>query len=166
MLTSLLLPAHQGWRVYAGVRRIADGQHVAAGRPSITPVTLDVTQSDSIQAARQLVEAERGQQGLQVTGWSGIPPPHPSGCLLLLQNGAGSPHQYSLRALHAAGSLHGHMEGVFALQQCRHQQHQQPQHPAAAPHATLVSLRATPCLTGSGQQRRQGRAGASGAHAT
>ena len=55
----------RGWRVFAGVRREADGSGVQALAPAlIVPVQLDVTDARSIAAARDFIEASVGQTGL------------------------------------------------------------------------------------------------------
>ncbi len=57
--------AGRGHRVFAGVRRREDGDALrAAGGESVTPLSLEVTSSESIQAAVKSVEAELGDQGL------------------------------------------------------------------------------------------------------
>lgn len=43
--------ASQGWYVYAGVRKAADAEALAAAHPGITPLMLDVTEAESIRAA-------------------------------------------------------------------------------------------------------------------
>jgi NAD(P)-dependent dehydrogenase (short-subunit alcohol dehydrogenase family) len=59
------LLAARGWRVFAGVRREADGSRVQALAPAlIVPVRLDVTEATSIAVARNLIEAAVGQTGL------------------------------------------------------------------------------------------------------
>jgi len=59
------LLASRGWRVFAGVRREADGNRVQALAPDrIMAVRLDVTDATSIAAARDLIEAAVGQAGL------------------------------------------------------------------------------------------------------
>ena len=59
------LLAARGWRVFAGVRREADGHRVQALAPAlIVPVRLDVTDATSIAAARDSIEAAVGQTGL------------------------------------------------------------------------------------------------------
>jgi NAD(P)-dependent dehydrogenase (short-subunit alcohol dehydrogenase family) len=42
--------AGQGWDVYAGVRKPADGDELVQGSPRITPVVLDITDGDQIGA--------------------------------------------------------------------------------------------------------------------
>ena len=49
--------AQQGWRVFAGVRKQADADALAADHPNITPLILDVTDSASIGAAVATVSA-------------------------------------------------------------------------------------------------------------
>jgi NAD(P)-dependent dehydrogenase (short-subunit alcohol dehydrogenase family) len=54
-----------GFRVFAGVRRAADGDALrAAASASLTPVHIDVTDAASIQAVAAEVQAEVGQAGL------------------------------------------------------------------------------------------------------
>jgi NAD(P)-dependent dehydrogenase (short-subunit alcohol dehydrogenase family) len=48
--TALRLADH-GWQVFAGVRRIQDGEQLASGRAGrISPVTLDITDADQVRA--------------------------------------------------------------------------------------------------------------------
>jgi NAD(P)-dependent dehydrogenase (short-subunit alcohol dehydrogenase family) len=55
-----------GWRVFAGVRRDGDGRSlVERTSPRVTPIELDVTRQETIDAARALVEAAVGEGGLQ-----------------------------------------------------------------------------------------------------
>ena len=65
--TALLLDA-QGYRVFAGVRKEADARELTKdGSDRLAPVTLDVTQADQIEAARQRVAevvADEGVVGL------------------------------------------------------------------------------------------------------
>jgi NAD(P)-dependent dehydrogenase (short-subunit alcohol dehydrogenase family) len=57
--------ASRGVRVFAGVRRVADGAALAArAGANLTPVTLDVTSDASIAAARDAVGAAVGASGL------------------------------------------------------------------------------------------------------
>ncbi len=57
--------ARQGWHVFAGVRRIQDGEAlVAQAGAAITPLLLDVTRRDQIAAAEKLVRAAVGDAGL------------------------------------------------------------------------------------------------------
>jgi NAD(P)-dependent dehydrogenase (short-subunit alcohol dehydrogenase family) len=54
-----------GFRVFAAVRREADGQALASkASPALTPVICDVTDAAAITAARQAVEAAVGEAGL------------------------------------------------------------------------------------------------------
>jgi NAD(P)-dependent dehydrogenase (short-subunit alcohol dehydrogenase family) len=55
-----------GYRVFAGVRKQEDAESLlkAAVHDRITPVTVDVTEGPSIQAARATVEDEVGERGL------------------------------------------------------------------------------------------------------
>jgi len=51
-----------GWQVWAGVRRLQDGESlIRASTGHITPVVLDVTRADTIDAARQMIEVRAGQ---------------------------------------------------------------------------------------------------------
>jgi NAD(P)-dependent dehydrogenase (short-subunit alcohol dehydrogenase family) len=57
--------AARGWRVFAGVRRIEDGERlVAKAGSAITPLLLDVTRGDQIAAAVESVRAVIGTGGL------------------------------------------------------------------------------------------------------
>ena len=59
------LLAERGWRVFAGVRREANGGRVQALAPAlIVPVQLDVTDATSIATARDSIEAAVGPAGL------------------------------------------------------------------------------------------------------
>ncbi|MEV6275794.1 SDR family oxidoreductase [Nocardia sp. NPDC051832] len=49
--------AEQGWRVYAGVRKIADGEALAAEHPAIVPVVLDITDAGQIAALDEVLPA-------------------------------------------------------------------------------------------------------------
>ena len=63
-VTALLL-AREGFRVFAGVRREADGERLrAAASGGLTPVMLDVTDASSIDAAARGVEGAAGPGGL------------------------------------------------------------------------------------------------------
>lgn len=54
-----------GWRVFAGVRKEADGQRLKQGASDrLTPITLDVTDQQQIDAAAQTVGAAVGDGGL------------------------------------------------------------------------------------------------------
>jgi NAD(P)-dependent dehydrogenase (short-subunit alcohol dehydrogenase family) len=62
--TTRLLAA-RGWRVFAGIRREADGSRVQALGPAlVVPVRLDVTDATSIAAARAFIETAVGNAGL------------------------------------------------------------------------------------------------------
>jgi NAD(P)-dependent dehydrogenase (short-subunit alcohol dehydrogenase family) len=63
--TSLAL-ARSGYQVFAGVRRLADGEALVAADPSgrVRPVILDVTDQDSVAAAAEHVGALVGAAGL------------------------------------------------------------------------------------------------------
>jgi len=54
----------RGFRVFAGVRRDADGTDLTAERPSLEPLHIDVTDATSIAAARDRVASELGEAGL------------------------------------------------------------------------------------------------------
>ena len=54
----------RGFRVFAGVRRDADGTGLAAERPSLEPLHIDVTDATSIAAARDRVASELVEAGL------------------------------------------------------------------------------------------------------
>ncbi len=56
--------AGRGFRVFAGVRRSADGEALQAKSASITPVLLDVTDQCSIDSASREVAGAVGDQGL------------------------------------------------------------------------------------------------------
>ena len=47
--------AAQGWKVFAGVRKAADGDALVAAQPSIIPLILDVTKPEQIRTAAQIV---------------------------------------------------------------------------------------------------------------
>lgn len=54
-----------GMRVFAGVRKVADGEAlVAKASVQLMPVRIDVTDAGSIASAAKVVEAELGEQGL------------------------------------------------------------------------------------------------------
>src|SRR6188474_2585145 len=54
-----------GWQVFAGVRHQADAEALQGqASPRLKPVFIDVTDTDSIQAATALITAELGQIGL------------------------------------------------------------------------------------------------------
>jgi NAD(P)-dependent dehydrogenase (short-subunit alcohol dehydrogenase family) len=62
--TALLLDA-EGYRVFAGVRKEADARELSQeGSDRLTPLTIDVTEADQIESARQQVTAALGDQGL------------------------------------------------------------------------------------------------------
>ncbi|HEX8992984.1 MAG TPA: SDR family oxidoreductase [Anaerolineales bacterium] len=64
-----------GWHVYAGVRRRSDAASLRAeGSDRLLPVTLDVTDRNSIQAALQVVSDDVGASGLSgLVNNAGIP---------------------------------------------------------------------------------------------
>ncbi len=53
-----------GFRVFAGVRKPADGEALAQGRPRIAPVILDVTDAATITSARETIAHEAGERGI------------------------------------------------------------------------------------------------------
>jgi len=55
----------QGWQVFAGVRRSADGRKLAAASSNITPIIVDVTKPVQITRALKVVEKAVGRRGLQ-----------------------------------------------------------------------------------------------------
>jgi NAD(P)-dependent dehydrogenase (short-subunit alcohol dehydrogenase family) len=62
--TALLLDA-EGYRVFAGIRKEADARELARdGSDRLTPITLDVTEAEQIEAARQQVAEAVGDDGL------------------------------------------------------------------------------------------------------
>lgn len=61
--TSLLL-AENGFRVFAGVRKAADGDRLSASSERVTPVLLDVTDGASIRDARETVLAATAEADL------------------------------------------------------------------------------------------------------
>jgi NAD(P)-dependent dehydrogenase (short-subunit alcohol dehydrogenase family) len=58
--------ASQGWKVFAGVRKPADGDVLTAANPAIHPLILDVTKPDQIAAAADQVSANL--QGEKLSG--------------------------------------------------------------------------------------------------
>ncbi|HNR31558.1 MAG TPA: SDR family oxidoreductase [Candidatus Hydrogenedentes bacterium] len=57
--------AARGFRVYAGVRRTEDGEALRTEAPErITPIMLDVTRDEDVQAAARAIEAACGERGL------------------------------------------------------------------------------------------------------
>ncbi|MGV9667175.1 SDR family oxidoreductase [Nocardia niigatensis] len=50
--------AQQNWQVYAGVRKLSDGEALAAADPRITPIVLDVTNPDHIAALDGVLPAD------------------------------------------------------------------------------------------------------------
>lgn len=57
--------AQQGWQVFAGVRRVADGRVLAKAAANITPILVDVTKPVQITRAIKAVEKVVGRRGLQ-----------------------------------------------------------------------------------------------------
>lgn len=56
-----------GWRVFAGVRKEADGEALKAkASDNLTPIMLDVTEQQTINAAAEAVSAALGESG---AGW-------------------------------------------------------------------------------------------------
>lgn len=66
-----------GWRVFAGVRRQEDAESlIQAGSASISPLYLDVTDTDQIAAAAALIEAEAdGLDGVVNNAGVAVPSP-------------------------------------------------------------------------------------------
>lgn len=61
--------AQRGYRVYAGVRKDEDKQRLAAeGGHGMVPITLDVTQQDTIDAAVDTVQVDLKEAGLPLLG--------------------------------------------------------------------------------------------------
>lgn len=57
--------ARRGYRVFAGVRKAEDGERlVKQAQANLEPVRIDVTQADTIEAARAQIESETGDNGL------------------------------------------------------------------------------------------------------
>jgi NAD(P)-dependent dehydrogenase (short-subunit alcohol dehydrogenase family) len=57
--------AQRGYRVYAGIRKPEDGERlVAEAGDGLTPVILDVTRGETIEATRQTIEESVGEAGL------------------------------------------------------------------------------------------------------
>lgn len=56
--------ADHGWRVFAGVRSLATAENLAAERPTVTPVQLDVVDQASLLQARAVVEGHLRAEGL------------------------------------------------------------------------------------------------------
>jgi NAD(P)-dependent dehydrogenase (short-subunit alcohol dehydrogenase family) len=56
--------ASRGWRVFAGVRRVEDGEALVAKSAAILPVLLDVTRTDHIASAVERVAGILGGDGL------------------------------------------------------------------------------------------------------
>jgi len=50
--------AGKGWKVFAGVRKAADGAPLVAAQPSIVPLIIDVTKPDQIRAAVEAITPE------------------------------------------------------------------------------------------------------------
>ncbi len=56
--------ARQGWQVFAGVRKLKDGEPLVAVHENIKPILLDVTQVEHVTAAVETVRAALGGQKL------------------------------------------------------------------------------------------------------
>lgn len=56
--------AARDWRVFAGVRKSADGDALSAANPNIAPLILDVTNADQIRVAVTNVSEELGNEKL------------------------------------------------------------------------------------------------------
>ena len=68
-LAGALMLDRNGFRVFAGVRKEADGDALrAVASESLTPVHIDVTDAASIQAMADRVRAKSAMRGC--TGWS------------------------------------------------------------------------------------------------
>lgn len=57
--------ARDGFHVYAGVRRVGDGERLSAESPHITPILLDVTDAGQVRDAAARIDGECGARGLQ-----------------------------------------------------------------------------------------------------
>src|SRR5262245_10912071 len=58
--------AERGWTVYAGVRKLEDGERVKAAAPGdVRPLLLDVSDRDQVANAVAEIEGENGRVGLQ-----------------------------------------------------------------------------------------------------
>lgn len=57
--------AQRGWRVYAGVRRPADGKALVAAAGNVTPILVDVTKPAQITRAVKKLQTALGRGGLQ-----------------------------------------------------------------------------------------------------
>ncbi|MEX1071003.1 MAG: SDR family oxidoreductase [Anaerolineales bacterium] len=57
--------AERGWRVFAGVRKQADGRRLQEISRSITPIILDVTKPKQTARAIKAIRSEVGKDGLQ-----------------------------------------------------------------------------------------------------
>jgi len=57
--------ARDGFRVFAGVRKLTDAEALRSESPGITPLILDVTDAEQLAAAVAEVEAAVGDEGLQ-----------------------------------------------------------------------------------------------------
>jgi NAD(P)-dependent dehydrogenase (short-subunit alcohol dehydrogenase family) len=58
--------AKHGWKIYAGVRKLEDGERLKAFAPSnIYPVSLDITNTAHIQTVYQILKRELNAEGLQ-----------------------------------------------------------------------------------------------------
>lgn len=53
-----------GWQVFAGVRSGEAGEELARGRPTVTPVQLDICDEDSVAAARGRIAGDLDGRGL------------------------------------------------------------------------------------------------------
>ncbi len=56
--------ARRGYRVFAGVRRIEDGQALERESPAIVAVVVDVANAEQVEAAAKLVDHACGERGL------------------------------------------------------------------------------------------------------
>src|ERR1700679_1336353 len=66
-----------GWRVFAGVRKEADGEALSAAGARVVPLLLDITDGDQIAAAAARIEAEAeaGLDGLVNNAGVAVPGP-------------------------------------------------------------------------------------------
>ncbi len=56
--------AAQGWQVFAGIRKEADGDALVAAEPRIKPILLDVTNPDQVETAAKTIRAALAGQKL------------------------------------------------------------------------------------------------------
>jgi NAD(P)-dependent dehydrogenase (short-subunit alcohol dehydrogenase family) len=53
-----------GWQVFAGVRSREAGEELALGRPTVTPVELDICDENTVAAARSRIDGDLAGRGL------------------------------------------------------------------------------------------------------